>query len=211
MGALDLLAAARRFLFGSGGPGDSGVDESRIDALARAGDDSVTRPLLRNDQGYTARPPVAYLHEDETVEHVLHGSNLAIGTPGDDDAMVEQPSTRTLTFVTTERVLFVVGSRLSDSLWSIPYEGVTDASLRRDEDGHMLVVHADHEDDTRTFYANLALEQDTDYLRGVMRTIRENTPSTESRSGDESQNVDDAPAEEVSDADGPSTDETGDG
>lgn len=178
MNALDLLAGLRRYLFGADTEVDA-VDPERVAALAQAGDDSVTPRILRNDDGYAATPPVGYLEDDESVQHILHGSELAIGTPKEEDAMVEQPSTRTLTMVTSKRLLFVVGRRLNDALWSIPYEGVTGASLRRDDEGHMLVVHANYEDDARIFYVDLSLEHDTDALRDVMATLRASTTDIE--------------------------------
>jgi len=171
MGLLDLIDALAPG-FGSGtGPE---IDEERAARLAdEAADPAVTAEVLTAAGERTQHPIVAYVEDDERVEYLFRGGTLVVD---DGDSTVrETPTSELAVVVTDSRFLFVVGGRLSDSLFEVPFEDVVMAYVDDEDERTYLVVDADREGDELTFFADLTMDHRPDALRSAVDRV-ENGP-----------------------------------
>lgn len=149
------------------------VDRDRVRRLAAdATDEHVTESLLANDDDFTHHPPITYLDEDEQPEYALLGGRVWIGEDLTYRAD-EVPSKRTVVLVTDKRILLIVGKRLKDSLWQIPFEGLTFANIKYDESEAYLDVDADYEDAPQSFFVELLPGDDGDRYAEIVNYCNE--------------------------------------
>lgn len=146
------------------------LDTDEIHELAQAAPgDTVTSDVLANRDHRTATPLVEYIAADEQPEYVFRGSRLLIGDP-DGTTTRNHPSRELLVVFSDQRLLFIVGGRLTDDLLELPLADVVETYL--DEAGvhRYLVVEADREDDPMTFFADVTIEPNVEELRSVVDT-----------------------------------------
>ncbi|WP_459190700.1 hypothetical protein [Halosimplex sp. J119] len=163
MGLLDLIGR----LGGSGVESGPDIDEERAARLAdRATDSAVTADALTASGDRTKHPLVAYVDEDEQPEYLFRGGPLMVD---DGDSLAREAPTRELAvLVTDSRFLFVVGGRLSDSLFEVPFEDAVMAYVDDEDNRTYLVVEADRDGDELTFFADVTMDPRPDVLRSAV-------------------------------------------
>lgn len=163
MGLLDLIGR----LGGFGGETGPDIDEERAAQLAdRATDPEVTTETLTTSGDRTQYPLVAYIDEGEQPEYLFRGGALMVD---DGDSLAREAPTRELAvLVTDSRFLFVVGGRLSDSLFEVPFADAVMAYIDDEDNRTYLVVEADRDDDELTFFADVTMDPRPDVLRSAV-------------------------------------------
>ncbi|WP_164471704.1 hypothetical protein [Halosimplex salinum] len=160
----------------AGGGGDAGpeVDEERAARLADgAADPEVTADALTAAGERTRHPLITYVEDDEQPEYVFRGGTLMVDNG---DSLARQTPTRELAVVVTDsRFLFVVGGRLSDSLFEVPFEHVAMTYVDDEDERTYLVVDADRDGDELTFFADVTMDPRLDALRSAVERA-ENAP-----------------------------------
>ncbi|WP_415378878.1 hypothetical protein [Halosimplex sp. TS25] len=163
MGLRDLID---RFAAGIATDTGPDVDEERARRLADAAADSaVTAAALSASGGRTQYPLVAYVEDGEQPEYLFRGGTLLVD---DGDSLARETPTRELAVVVTDaRFLFVVGGRLSDSLFEVPFADVVTAYVDDEDDRTYLVVEGDRDGDELTFFADVTMDPRVDALRAA--------------------------------------------
>jgi len=164
MGLRDLIEAVAAGFGSDTGPE---IDEGRAARLAdEAADPTVTAEVLTTAGERTQHPIVAYVEDDEHLEYLFRGGTLVID---DGDSTVrETPTCELAVLVSDWRFLFVVGGRLSDSLFEVPFDDVVMAYVDDEDDRTYLVVEADRDDDRLTFFADLTMDSRLPALRSAV-------------------------------------------
>ncbi|WP_436922923.1 hypothetical protein [Halosimplex amylolyticum] len=142
------------------------VDEERAARLAdAAADPAVTATALSTPGDRTRYPLVAYVDDGEQPEYLFRGGTLMVD---DGDSLARETPTRELAVVVTDsRFLFVVGGRLSDSLFEVPFEDVVTAYVDDEDDRTYFVVEGDRDGDELTFFADVTMDPRPDALRAA--------------------------------------------
>jgi|GEM_PF-3381537 len=142
------------------------IDEERAARLAEeATDPAVTADVLTAAGERTQHPIVAYVEEDERLEYLFRGGTLVVDD-GDSTAR-KTPTCELAVVVTDSRYLFVVGGRLSDSLFEVRFEDVVMAYVDDEDRRTYFVVEADRDGDELTFFADLTMDPRPDALRSA--------------------------------------------
>lgn len=163
MGLRDLIDRLAAGLATDTGPD---VDEERAARLAdAAAGPAVTAAALSDTGDRTQYPLIAYVDEGEQPEYLFRGGTLLVD---DGDSLARETPTRELAVVVTDsRFLFVVGGRLSDSLFEVPFEDVVTAYVDDEDDRTYLVVEGDRDGDELTFFADVTMDPRVDALRAA--------------------------------------------
>lgn len=165
MGLLDIID---RLAPGFGTETGPEIDEERAARLADdAADPAVTAEVLTAAGDRTQHPIVAYVEEGEHLEYLFRGGTLVVDDG--DSTIRETPTCELAVVVTDSRFLFVVGGRLSDSLFEVPFEDVVMAYVDDEDERTYLVVEADRDDDELTFFADLTMDPRLAALRSAVR------------------------------------------
>lgn len=145
------------------------VDEEVVKLAERSRSDRVTPELLANDE-VTRHPLVAYV-ENEQPEYVLRAGELVI-SDADGATAREYPTGEQRVIVSDQRLLFVVGGRVSDKIREVPLRDVVEVYLDTDSTRRYLVVEADREGTPMTFFADVTLDSDTNDIQEAVEYAR---------------------------------------
>lgn len=163
MGLRDLIDALAAGFSADTGPE---IDEERAARLAdEATDPAVTAEVLTASGERTQHPIVAYVEEDERLEYLFRGGTLVVDDG--DSTTRKTPTCELAVLVSDSRFLFVVGGRLSDTLFEVPFEDVVMAYVDDEDRRTYLVVEADRDDDRLTFFADLTMDRRLPALRSA--------------------------------------------
>lgn len=145
------------------------VSEEIVKLAERSRSDRITPELLVNDE-VTRHPLYAYV-EDEQPEYVLRAGELVISDV-DGTTAREYPTGEQRVLVSDRRFLFVVGGRVGDEIREVPLRDVAEVYLDTDSVRRYLVVEADREEVTMTFFADVTLDSNTDDVREAVEYAR---------------------------------------
>ena len=148
---------------------DDGFEETAFELARSATDESVSVDVL-TERDRTRHPVISYLDGDERPEFVLRGGTLLISDATGSLAR-EHPAGELLVVVTDERVVFVLGGRVSDDLWEVPLGDVTSVYLDDESTRTQLIVEANRDDVEMTFFADLTLESRRDSIRACVEHV----------------------------------------
>lgn len=171
MGFLDLLG----WLVGHATPTETDevtVDDRVIEMAEQAPGDGVTPEVLANRFDRADRALVEYVEEDERPAFVFRGSTLLISDE-DDSLARKYPTRETQILITDDRILVVLGGRLNDDIWGIPFDDVVEAYVDDEGRRRYLVVESDREENPMTFFADVTLETNWEDLHAGVEYVRD--------------------------------------
>lgn len=168
MSVLDLLAWFRRLRT----PGPCLPDKEVREMSDQARSDTVTEDVLTNQFDRTNLPIFEYIEDDEQPEYVFRGNRLLISDR--EGALSREFPTRELqVIISDERLLFILGDRISDDLWEVPLTSILNTYLDDKSWRNYLVVEASREGNEMTFFAEVTIETRDEEIQLGINYMRE--------------------------------------
>lgn len=149
---------------------DRQIEVRAAELAADAPNDAVTAERLAGKEEQTHHPLVEYLEANERPQHILQGSELLISNE-DDSLARKHPSHGMYLLVSDQRILFVLGGRITDNVWEVPLNDVAATYVDGESMRQYLVVEANRDGVEMTFFADVTLETNQNAIDGCVGYI----------------------------------------
>lgn len=149
---------------------DRQIEVRAAELATAAPNDSVTTKRLAGKEAQTHHPLVEYLEADERPQYILSGSELLISNE-DDSLARKHPSRGMYLLASDQRILFVLGGRITDNVWEVPLNHIVATYVDGESMRQHLVVDADRDGVEMTFFADITLETNQNAIDGCVGYI----------------------------------------